>query len=139
MLMKILVLGDVSGNCGVNAVEALLRKLKLEKNADFVIVNGENSSERGGMDRSSVKKLFDAGADVVTGGNHSLRNKDIYAMLDENPMLLRPLNYGDACPGSGYVITDTSFGRVLVMNVIGQIYMDPADSPFTRRTSSLIA
>lgn len=129
--MKILALGDVSGSCGVVAVEKVLRKLKLEKNADFVIVNGENSSERGGMERSSVKRLFEAGADVVTGGNHSLRNKDIYSMLEENPMLLRPLNYGDSCRGAGYVIAHTSYGRVLIMNVIGQIFMDPADSPFT--------
>ncbi|HBL85512.1 MAG: hypothetical protein A2Y17_06340 [Clostridiales bacterium GWF2_38_85] len=128
--MRILAIGDVSGNCGVEAIEKMLRPLKTEYDADIVIVNGENSSERNGIDKSSAERLFNAGADVLTGGNHSMRNKEIYSYMDDNQRLLRPINFGNACAGSGHVIIDTAFGRLLVICAAGQIYMDPADSPF---------
>ena len=129
--LKIITIGDVVGNCGVEAVEKLLRKIKVEYKADVVIVNGENASERGGIDRQAAERLFDAGADVITGGNHSLRNKDIHSLLEENTRLLRPQNYGGTSPGCGNVIIDTAAGRLLVINVAGQLFMDVADSPFS--------
>ena len=129
--LKIIAIGDVVGNCGVEAAEKLLRKIKLEYKADVIIVNGENASERGGIDRQAAERLFEAGADVITGGNHSLRNKDIYSLLEENTRLLRPQNYGGTSPGCGNVIIDTAAGRLLVINVAGQLFMDAADSPFT--------
>lgn len=129
-VIRIMAIGDVVGDCGVEAIEVYLRKLKLEYDAEVIIVNGENSSERGGIDRKAAQRLFDAGADIITGGNHSFRNRDIYSELDENKMLLRPQNYGGTSPGSGYVIINTSAGRLLVVNLAGQLFMEAADSPF---------
>ena len=129
--MKILALGDVVGPAGVAAVADGLRPLKRELGADLVIVNAENAYISNGLDVRSANALLESGADVLSGGNHSLRIHDSFDMYDENDFVLRPLNYPDSAPGKGYTLFQTANGvRVLVMCLAGQVFMDPADSPF---------
>ena len=130
--MKILCLGDVVGDAGVRTLTEgrRLSRLRRELGADLVIVNGENSASQNGISRDSAEAIFDAGADVITGGNHSFRVRGIADYLDDTEMLLRPGNYPDRAPGHGWCIADCAGRRVLVMNLAGCVYMDPLDSPF---------
>lgn len=130
--LVVLTLGDVAGQSALDYVCSKLRKLKLLYGADVVIVNGENASKSGGLDGEDAKRLLNSGADVVTGGNHTLRGRRISDAMDEFPEIIRPLNYQSACPGKGYVVIPVRNGiKLLVLNVAGQVYMDPADSPFS--------
>ena len=130
MNFNILAVGDVVGACGVRYLEGNLRRIKKKYDADLVIVNGENSADANGISRKSAISLFDAGADVITGGNHSLRCKDVYSLYESEERLLIPANISPIPVGNGYVIIETSFGRVLVISVLGQMFMNPAESPF---------
>ena len=104
--MRILFLGDVVGAYGCSLVTRRLRPLKRRYGADVVIVNGENSAEGNGILPASARTLFDAGADVITGGNHTLRRREIYRQLDEEPALLRPMNFHPSAPGHGVYVLD---------------------------------
>ena len=129
--LVVLTLGDVAGTAALDYVCSKLRKIKLLCGADVVIVNGENASKSGGLDGEDAKRLLSSGADVVTGGNHTLRGRRIAEAMEEYPEILRPINYQDSCPGKGYTTVTVKNGiKLLVVNVAGQIYMDPADSPF---------
>lgn len=129
-IFTLLVLGDVVGQKGVNRVHELLPKLKKEFSPDLTVVNGENASDRNGLDAPSADTLIYAGADVITGGNHTLAIYDIYDRLDDDDRLLRPANFQPLCPGKGYTVVDCGALRVLVMNVSGQVFMNPCDNPF---------
>lgn len=130
--MKILALGDVVGPAGVAAISTSLRRLKQQEKADIVIVNAENAYISNGLDVRSADALFAAGADILTGGNHSLRIHDSFDMYDTNDFVLRPLNYPSLAPGKGYCLFQTAAGkRVLVISLVGQVFMNPADSPFS--------
>ncbi len=130
--MKILAVGDVYGLPGIACVEQRLRAVRNEEKVDLVIVNGENCAPGNGMDVRGAKALQDAGADILTGGNHSLRQLSCHTFLEDEPYVLRPLNFPDMAPGKGYCIYSGLFGyRVLVINAQGQIYMNaPVDNPF---------
>ena len=129
--MVALILGDVAGQQALSYVCSKIRKLKLLYGADVVIVNGENASKSGGLDSEDAKALLNSGVDVITGGNHTLRGRRISEAMEEYPEIIRPLNYQEACPGKGYVVITVKNGiKLLVLNVAGQVYMDPADSPF---------
>lgn len=130
-MIKILALGDVVGSEGVAYLEkgSRLRKLIRDTGALLTIVNGENSADGNGITRNSAESLFDAGADIITGGNHTWKQKDIYQALDDEEYLVRPANYPSEAPGNGYVIADTGRTRVLVMNLLGTVYMDPVYPP----------
>ncbi len=129
--MRVLAVGDVCADAGTRALVKELPWLKRELNADIVIVNGENSDERNGISPASASDIFAAGADVITGGNHTLRHREIHPLLDENPFLLRPHNM-DAKYGSGYCLLDTGKTAVAVINLIGRVYLDSvsASDPF---------
>lgn len=125
-------MGDVVGPAGVNAVSADLRRIKAAEKADLVIVNAENAYIGNGLDVRSAEALFAAGADVLTGGNHSLRIHDSFQYFDDNDFVLRPLNYPKGAPGKGYTLFQMANGkRILVMSLVGQVFMNPADSPFS--------
>lgn len=130
--MKILAVGDVAGSSGVSFLKKNLRRIKAKHNADIVIVNAENSADTNGINAASAQAVFDAGADVITGGNHSFHHRDIFSYMESHPELLRPLNLTDAPDrGNGYIITDTFEGRMMTVSLMGQTFMGPADSPFT--------
>lgn len=130
-MIKILCLGDVVGEEGVSFLEhgGRLRKLIAEMGADLCIVNGENSAEGNGISKESAERLCDCGADIVTGGNHTFRKRDVYRLLDDADFLIRPANYPAEAPGMGYIIADVRGYRVLVMNLIGTVGMDPVSPP----------
>ena len=129
--MKILVIGDVTSPAGVEHLSRNLWKFR-EKNAiDFCVVNGENASFITGISPQLAEKLLRAGADCITGGNHTMHNKSAYTFMEENREMLRPLNFGDGAPGRGYTILDCNGYRMLVMNAMGNIHIEPVlDSPF---------
>ena len=130
--MRLLAIGDVCGVLGCEMVRKCLPILKKEKNIDAVIINGENSAEGNGITPYSSDYLFMCGADVITGGNHSLRRQEVYPLLDSNPMLLRPDNLADAQYGGGYCLADFGPFRMAVINLSGRIYLEKlnAENPF---------
>ena len=128
--MKILAIGDVCGDPGVEFLCRNLRKLKRQENADFVIVNGENASMRG-ISPAQAEEIFFSGADVITLGNHAFANRQSWDYLDENHPIVRPLNVSPRKPGVGSVVVDCCGKRICVVNLMGQLNMDYAvDSPF---------
>ncbi len=119
MLVNILAVGDVCGKCGLETLEKHLRPLKKMKNIAFTVVNGENANGVG-ITPDQAERIFDAGADVITLGNHTWARQEIQDYLEDCPYILRPANYAPQVPGRGWGEFDTSFGTVCVMNLIGR-------------------
>lgn len=129
--MRIIAIGDVVGSAGTEYVCKHLSRIKHTEKGDLVIVNAENSAPGNGLDAKSADAIFAAGADILTGGNHTLRRHEIFDYLDENSCAIRPLNIPPAAPGKGFTIVRACEGlRVMIINVLGQVFMDPADNPF---------
>ena len=130
--MNILVIGDVTSPKGIDHLERNLWRVREDNRVDFTVVNGENASFITGISRELAERLLRSGADVITGGNHTLQNRAAHAFLEECPEILRPLNYGDSAPGRGYTIADARGYRILVMNAMGNVHIEPVlDSPFS--------
>lgn len=131
-MTRILFLGDAVGACGRRLLSRKLWTLRKEFQADAAIVNAENSADGNGVTPDSAEELFYAGADVLTGGNHSLRRSEIFPLLEERGDLLRPLNLPRAVPGTGWhILTLPNGARLLTVSLLGQAFMDQrADSPF---------
>ncbi len=129
--MRVLCIGDVCSPAGVEKLLNVLPRLKKEYKSDAIIVNGENSAIGNGINNSSASLLFSAGADVITGGNHTLRHREFHPALDENPYLLRPHNLKTDY-GSGYALLDMGKFSLAVINLIGQVYLDniKSENPF---------
>lgn len=128
--LNILFLGDIVGPDAVEAIRKNLYRIKKEHSVDMVIANGENANFGNGITPDDAETLFTSGVDVITGGNHSFRQRSIYNYLDDTYEILRPANYSGACPGHGYAIVNAGVCNVLVMNVQGVVYMDPIYDPF---------
>lgn len=130
--MKVLAIGDVCAPDGCAYALKMIPIIKREENIDLVIVNGENSALGNGITPESANIIFAAGADIITGGNHTLRRSEFYDMLDSNPFVLRPYNIKDAAAGSGYCLFDMGRCQVAVINLSGHIYLERAnaDNPF---------
>jgi 2',3'-cyclic-nucleotide 2'-phosphodiesterase len=129
--VRILFVGDVYGKPGVEAVKRLLPGLLREGYVDFCIVNGENAEQGKGIVPALANEIFAAGADVITGGNHSLYRDKIHEMYDADRRLLRPLNFPEGTPGRGSGVFDISAGcRVAVVNLQGRAMLTPCDDPF---------
>ena len=130
MDFKVLAVGDVVGNPGMDRIKRSLRWLKRKTGADFTVVNGENASVVGMTPRQG-EELLDAGADVITMGNHTFSKREIVDYMDECPQILRPANYAPQQPGRGVGVYDTRFGPVAVVDLIGRCNMDYGpDNPF---------
>ena len=130
MDFKVLAVGDVVGNPGLDRISRTLRKLKRQTGADFVIVNGENAAVTGMTPRQG-EEILNAGADVITMGNHTFRKLEICDYLDECPQILRPANYAPQVPGKGWAVFGTKAGPVAVIDLIGRCNMDYGpDNPF---------
>lgn len=130
--MRLLTIGDVCGPVGCDMIYRKLPAIKKENRIDAVIINGENSAVGNGITRETAEFLFSCGADVITGGNHSLRRKEVYDFLDSNDFILRPHNLPEATVGKGYCIVDFGSYSMAVINLSGKIYLekDGADNPF---------
>jgi len=125
MILKVLAIGDIVGQEAVGFVSKNLSKLKKETGASLVIANGENAAVGNGLDPASAGALFSAGVDVITSGNHIWHRREIKTYLDDEPCVLRPANYPAVCPGSGYTVVECDGARVLVLNLLGNVYIDP--------------
>src|SRR6056297_753636 len=131
--MKILFLGDVMGRAGRAAVADKLPGLRAAWKLDFVVINGENASGGMGLTGAHAKGLFEAGADGVTLGDHAFDQKDMLQAIESEPRLIRPLNFAKEAPGRGArVFSDTRGRKVLVTQVLGQVFMKRCfDDPFS--------
>ncbi|MBR5140084.1 MAG: YmdB family metallophosphoesterase [Clostridia bacterium] len=130
--MKILVIGDVTGPSGIAHLKENLWRIREREGADFVVVNAENAAFITGVSPEGAEILFSAGADVLTGGNHTMQNKLAYSYLDQKREMLRPINFPAEAPGNGWCITEAKNGyRVLVINAMGNVHIEPQlDSPY---------
>lgn len=130
MDIRILAVGDVVGNPGLDRIDRSLRFLKRKYQVDFTVVNGENASVVG-LTPGQAEEILDAGANVITLGNHSFGKREIVPYLDETDRVLRPANYAPQTPGQGWAVYETGFGPVAVIDLIGRCGMDyTPDNPF---------
>ncbi len=129
--MRILALGDVIAPAAVDYLVKNLARVRRERGLDMVVINAENASFLAGIGREAAERLLEAGADVLTGGNHTMQNRDAWGLLDENPRMLRPLNYPADVAGYGSTVVEAGGVRVLVVNAMGTALIEPVlDNPF---------
>lgn len=127
--MRFLFLGDIVGSHGCRFAASKISEIKSEYGIDFVIVNGENSADGNGITPGSAAML--SFADVITTGNHVFRRREIFPTLNSPCNIIRPANYPEGAPGRGVYILDAGRARVAVVNLMGTIFMESLDNPFT--------
>ena len=128
--MNILTIGDIVGEIGVKKIVKELPKLKEKYNIDFCIINGENSAGGMGITKKIFDSLINAGADVITMGNHTWGKKDIFSFIDDK-RIVRPANYTKGLPGNDYSIVNKNNKRIAVINLIGRTSMGIlSENPF---------
>ena len=131
-MKNLLFIGDVVGKSGCDFLSAKLPQLKHAYNIDITIVNAENSAQGNGVTRNSAESVIKAGADVITTGNHAFRHRDELDIY-ERDYIIRPANYPEgACVGKGICILDMGAYSVAVVNLMGTVYLDPLDNPFSK-------
>ena len=129
--MKILFVGDVVRQAGCDFLRRELPNLRRFYGADMTIVNGENAAEGNGILPGSAELILDAGADVITLGNHALRRREIYPVLEESDRIIRPANFHDSAPGRGWCIYDCpGKPRVAVINLQGNYLLESHENAF---------
>jgi metallophosphoesterase (TIGR00282 family) len=128
--MRILFVADVVGKPGLRGLGAKLPELRDRHASDLIVVNGENSAGGVGINEGSAAAIFAAGADVITLGNHTYRQRDSYEMLDRDERIVRPANYPKANPGRGSTVVEAGGRRIGVLNLSGALQLTVARSPF---------
>ncbi|HKT53843.1 MAG TPA: TIGR00282 family metallophosphoesterase [Caulobacteraceae bacterium] len=132
--MRLAFFGDIVGRAGREGLGEHLPKLRRRLGLEFVVVNAENAAGGFGITEATARELFDAGADCLTLGNHAWDQREALTYIVREPRLIRPVNYPGASntPGRGAQLFETELGhRVLVINAMGVVHMDPLDNPFT--------
>jgi metallophosphoesterase (TIGR00282 family) len=138
--VRILFIGDIVGRSGRAAVVERLPPLMQDWQLDFIVINGENAAGGFGITESIYNDLIDAGADAVTLGNHAWDQKEALVFIERAPRLIRPANYPKGTPGRGAALIEARNGkRVLVVNAMGRIFMDPLDDPFAAAEREIAA
>src|SRR6201984_482256 len=128
--MRILFIGDIVGRSGRAGLLERLGALVQDWKLDFVAIKSENAAGGFRITEAISQEFVDAGVDVITGGNHSWDQKEALVFIERVPQLLRPINYPAGTPGRGAALIDAKNGaRVLVVNAMGRIFMDPLDDP----------
>ena len=131
MEYRVLAIGDVVGETGLAHLERHLRSVQKLKSIEFTVVNGENASGVG-LTPEQAERIYDAGADVITLGNHTFGKMQIADFLDDAPYILRPANYTGRAPGRGWAVYDRGGVTVRVVNLIGRCDLNfNAENPFT--------
>src|SRR6185503_7394836 len=129
--MRLLFLGDIVGRTGRNAVIETLPGLIADHRLDFVVINGENAAGGFGITEEILRQVVDAGADVVTTGNHAFDQREALVFAERQERFLRPVNYPKGAPGRGAGLFAARNGaRVLVVNAMVRVLMDAMDDPF---------
>ncbi len=129
-MLNVLVLGDVVGTAAIDYLRKNLWSVRSRLAADFVIANGENASDIHGLSAPDARALLDCGIDFLTMGNHTYRRRDLYDFLDDDPRIIRPANFPPAAPGQGYATVCVDGYKVLIINIQGQVYLEPLADPF---------
>lgn len=129
-MLKILIFGDVVGEVGRNALSYFINANKEKYNPDLIIANGENISGGIGIHPKNADELFSMGIDIITSGNHIWKHKEVINYFLSHERLIRPLNYGDKAPGNGWILFTKNNKKILVINLLGQVFMDPLFPPF---------
>lgn len=131
--MKILIFGDIVGKVGRRAISAVLPDLQKKYEPDLIIANGENLAHGKGITQTTADEMFAAGVDILTGGNHIFEGKDGPLLLQDpryRERIIRPGNYPDGVPGSGFAVREVGTRRVVVINLQGRAFMKAAvDDP----------
>lgn len=128
--MRVLFIGDIFAKPGLVVTETYLNKFRDQY--DFIIANGENIAGGFGITRKHFDQLIDLGVDVVTLGNHSWDQREVFSLVEESNRIIRPLNYPTGTPGLGYTTLESRTGeRITVIQAMGRIFMEPLDCPFT--------
>jgi len=130
--MRILLIGDIVGRPGREAVAKIVPSFRKDRCVDFVVANAENIAGGSGLTPDTVDELFESQLDVLTSGDHIWKKRNIYERLEKDHRILRPANYPESCPGSGAAVFNSSAAKpVAVINVLGRVFMDNIDScPF---------
>lgn len=124
--MRLLFCGDVMGQSGRTVIADRLPQIIADYGVDFTIVNGENATHGKGLSRDHADLILNAGADVITLGNHAFDHADIISWIDGDPNVIRPHNIGRNAPGQGSIVATGKGGhQVLVLNVLGAVFMNP--------------
>lgn len=129
-MKNLLFIGDVVGKSGCDFLTDKIFKIKQKYNIDLTVINGENSAQGNGITRFSADMLLRCGADVITTGNHCYKRRDSYGIYDDDN-IIRPVNFPDGCPGKGICVIDCGNYSVAVVNLMGTVYMEALDNPFT--------
>lgn len=137
--MRILMIGDVFGKAGRQALRAFLPKLIDKERLDFVVANVENLAGGRGVDSRRLHEIASLGINAYTTGNHVWHNKEVFDFIDSDKTLLRPANYPEPCPGRGYALFESAAGtRVAVVNMMGRTFQAALDCPF-RKMDAILA
>lgn len=128
--VRILMLGDIVGRPGRRACKDMLASWRQKLAVDVVIANGENASGGNGLTVKNAKDLFDSGIDLITSGNHIWKQRDYPELFRSYPLVIRPANYPDELPGTGWAVVEAGDSKVAVLNLQGQVFMEPIDNPF---------
>ena len=129
--MRLLFIGDVVGKPGRAGLAAAMPGLRAEIMPDLVVVNGENAAGGVGITEETASDIFEAGADVITLGNHAYRHREVYPYLDSETRIVRPANYPPSNPGRGHTVVEAAGMRVAVISLSGQMYLQVERNPFT--------
>lgn len=128
--MRIIFIGDVFGSPGRKMVETYLPRLKAKYRPQLTIVNGENAAAGKGITEKIYKQLLNAGAQVITMGNHTWNKREIFDFIDDAPYLIRPANFPESNPGKGIVYVKINDKEVAVINLQGRVFLNDNDNPF---------
>lgn len=134
--MRILAVGDVTGENGVEFIRSNLKYLKQDENIDFCIVNGENAAVRNGITPREYETLTECGADVITLGNHAFDRGEITKVLS-NSDIIRPANYPKGTPGNGSTIVKVRDKSIGIINLVGNVNTFRIDCPFAAADEEL--
>ncbi|MCD6322369.1 MAG: TIGR00282 family metallophosphoesterase [Clostridiales bacterium] len=128
--MRLIFIGDICYKSGRKFLADRLKSIIKEYEAEFCIVNGENSAGGKGINQVVAKEIFVAGADVITTGNHIWSKKEVFNFIDSEKRVLRPLNYHKSNPGRGHIIIEKNGSKLAVVNLSGRVYMELCNCPF---------
>jgi metallophosphoesterase (TIGR00282 family) len=136
--MRILIVGDIVGSPGRAVFKEVVARLRESGGVHAVVANAENAAAGQGITGELADELFKAGADLLTLGDHTWNQKDIESYIAREKRLLRPANFAPCCPGRGWGTVQTSQGPLTVINLVGRVFLPPADCPF-RAVDALLA
>ena len=128
--INVLFVGDVVGPNACSYLQKNLKSIIENEKIDFVCINGENSAVGNGINKNALLPLISCGVDAITTGNHVFKNKDSLSFIEDNTRIIRPANYPDVVPGRGYYIFDMFDYRMLIVNMLGVINLEPLASPY---------